>query len=74
MVDVKLGRKTFNGVVAVKVNTLNDGKVVFFEKDEESGRQGFVVSAIGFAGLNGAKANTRLGAITTSAEAVVASE
>ena len=74
MVDVKLGKKIFNGVHTVKLNTLSHGKVLFHENQEQAGRQGLIVSAIGFAGLNGAKANTRLGSITTSAEAVVASE
>lgn len=74
MANVKLGRKTFSGVHTVKLNTTDSGTVLFREKNDEAGRQGAVVSAVGFAGLAGAKANTKLGSITTSAETVVASE
>lgn len=29
MADVKLGSKTFNGVTAIKLDTINDGEVIF---------------------------------------------
>ena len=37
MADVKLGTKTFSGVTAVKLNTVDGGTVTFPDKEETSG-------------------------------------
>ena len=74
MVDVKLGNKIFSDVHTVKLNTTANGTVLFSETTGNLGQRGAVTSAVGAAGLAGAKANTRLGRITVSAVATITSE
>ena len=42
MADVKLGTKTFSGVKAVKLNTVDGGTVTFPDKEASSGGNGTI--------------------------------